>query len=606
MSWMLPLPAVIPLLASAFNAVLDHVSPRWLHNAVTLAGVATSFVFSILIMVDSTGAEPLHWFGGWQPRSGVAIGIGFAVDPLGAGMAVLASGLTLAALLFSLTFMKDAARPYDILLAAFCGAMCGFALTGDLFNMFVWFELMGVAAYALAGFKVSELGPLQGGINMAVTNTVGAYFILIGIGLLYARTGALNLAQIGRTLAGQHAGGIEIVALTLILVGFLVKAAIVPFHFWLADAHAVAPAPVCVLFSGAMVELGLFGSARLYWTIFDAPFGSHQIAIRNVLIAVGLITAFLGALMAFLQRHIKRLLAYSTISHAGIMLVGIGLLDSKSLGGVATLVLSHGLLKGGLFLACGVLLARCRGIDELRLHGKGRGYPVLGVLFGLGGIGLIGLPYVGSYVGHAAVDEGATLHHLTWIPPLLMVASAVSSAAILRAGARVFLGWGPKEDALLTEQPPEDPAEREASTAGMLSVTAALIVLGLVVSVVPGLQQRAEHGADRFRDRAGYAERVLHGKPMKEPPARLPFVVQPTTTASVLYGAGAGVLTLLGVFFGLWRNRLSEGLRRAAGRIAEPPIAVLKEAHSGIIGDYVMWITVGTALLGGVWALTLR
>src|SRR5205085_3780542 len=165
--------------------------------------------------------------------------------------------------------------------------------------------------YALAGFKVGELGPLQGGINMAVTNTVGAYLIVIGIALLYGRTGALNLAQIGRTLAGQHGGGLEIVALTLITVGFLVKAAVVPFHLWLADAHAVAPAPVCVLFSGVMVELGLLGVARVYWTMFDAPFEPHAPAVRNVLVTIGVVTALLGAVMAFVQRHLKRLLAYS-------------------------------------------------------------------------------------------------------------------------------------------------------------------------------------------------------------------------------------------------------------------------------------------------------
>jgi multicomponent Na+:H+ antiporter subunit D len=604
MTWMLPLPAVIPLIGAALNAALDHIQPRWSHSSISILGMAAAFVFSILIMVHSMSSETLHWFGGWHPRSGVAIGIGFAVDPLGAGMAVLASGLMLAALVFSLTFIETAERPYDILMAAFGGAMCGFALTGDLFNMFVWFELMGVAAYALAGFKIKELGPLQGGLNMAVTNTVGAYFILIGIALLYARTGALNFAQIGRTLAGQHAGGVEIVALTLILVGFLVKAAIVPFHFWLADAHAAAPASVCIIFSGVMVELGLFGAARVYWTIFDAPFGAHQIGVRNVLVAVGLLTAFVGAFMAFFQRHLKRLLAYSTISHAGTMLVGVGLLDSKSLGGVATLVLSHGLLKGGLFLCCGVLLAEFRLIDELRLFGKGRARPLLGVLFFLGVIGLIGLPYVGSYVGHAGIDEGATLHHLTWIPPLLMVAAGIASAAMLRAGARVFLGWGSREDWLLTEQPGEDPPNRDSHLKGMLTVTAVLILAGLVVSVVPGLSQRAEYGAERFRDRAAYAERVLHGKEMEL--KRVPYAIQPTSTASVLYGIGSGAVALLLAALGLWRHRLSDALRESAGRIAGPPIAVFKGVHSGIVGDYVMWITLGTALLGGVWALVLR
>ena len=597
MSWMLPLPAVIPLLGAALNIAGDHVMPRRIGDAIGLAASIATCVFTFWIAADSMDHEVLHWFGGWHPDHGIAIGITFTADPLGAGMAALVSLLVLLVLIYSMTYLADAARPYDTLILVFLGAMCGFSLTGDLFNMFVWFELMGVAAYALAGFKIRELGPLQGAINMAVTNTVGAYFILTGIALLYARTGALNLAQIGHTLVGEKRDGLVVVALTLLVVGFLVKAAIVPFHLWLADAHAVAPAPVCVLFSGVMVELGLLAVARVYWTIFDAPFGSHQNAIRGVLIVMGVITALLGSVMCFLQSHLKRLLAYSTISHAGIMLVGIAVLDSKALAGVAMLVIGHALVKGALFLCVGIVFVELEAVDELRLHGRGRSLPVVGVLYGLGGIGMIGLPYVSLYLGHAQIDEGATLDGIHWVQPLLMLAAGVSSGAILRSGARVFLGWGPKKDPLLTQQEKEEPPINEKMRRLLIVVTAVMLALGLAVSLIPGLAQRAEAGADRFRDRAAYAQFVLHGKPMPTTP-QLPFAIEPTTADSIGYGLGAGAIALGVAAWGLWRRRVPS--------FAWPPIRVLKTAHSGIIGDYVTWIVVGTALIGGVWAVTLR
>ena len=148
--------------------------------------------------------------------------------------------------------------------------MAGFCLTGDIFDLFVWFELMGVSAYALTAYRPEERGPVQGALNFAITNSIGAYLSLSGIGLIYGRTGALNMAQIGRDITRHRPDGLVVVAFVLILMGLLIKSAIVPFRFWLADAHAVAPTPVCVLFSGVDAgggELfGWFGGGGMEWT----------------------------------------------------------------------------------------------------------------------------------------------------------------------------------------------------------------------------------------------------------------------------------------------------------------------------------------------------
>jgi multicomponent Na+:H+ antiporter subunit D len=287
------------------------------------------------------------------------------------------------------------------------------------------------------------------------------------------------------------------------------------------------------------------------------------------------------------------------------MLVGIGLLNTKALAGTADLVLSHGLLKGGLFLLCGVVLVRFRDIEELRLYGSGRAIPVTGVLWGLGTIGLIGVPYIGTFLGHSLIEDGATVVGIEWAQPILMIAAGVAAAAMLRAGARVFLGWGTRDDPLLSVQKPEEPNERTANMPLMIAVAAVAIALGLVVSVIPGLHPRSEHAAERFRDRAAYTQLVLHGKEEKPTP-RLPFSIPMATAPSWAYGFGSLAIAVAGAAFGLWRIRLPKRLRDAGARLFEPPLGVLKDAHSGIIGDYVLWIAVGTAVLGGVWALVLR
>src|SRR5579864_5272897 len=405
MSTLAPLPVVIPLSVAAILSALNKFLHRRISEALAIAATVATGVICGVLLLQSQVQPVIHWFGGWTPRAGVALGISFVIDPIGAGAAVFASLLVLAALVFSLHYFETVGTLFHVLMLGFLGAMCGFTLTGDVFNLFVFFELMSASAFALCGYKVEEPESMQGALNFAITNTVGAFLVLSGIGLLYGRTGALNMAQIGRTLGG-NLDGLVITAFVFIMAGFFIKAAVFPFHFWLADAHAVAPTPVCVLFSGVMVELGLYAIARVYWSVFGHALG-HRAAISHVFLALGLLTAVAGAVFCFRERHIKRMLAFSTISHAGMFLIGIALLTPLGLAGAAVYVIGHGLVKGALFLCTGIVLHRLGSVNEPSLHSRGLPLRVTGVVFTLAGLGLADLPPFATFLGKGWIEVSA-------------------------------------------------------------------------------------------------------------------------------------------------------------------------------------------------------
>ena len=367
------LAVAVPLLAAAVLSALNRLlrpRRRILDSAAIITGAAVAVMLATLVFRTFHG-DQVYWFAGFKPAHGIAIGIDFAVGPLSAGLACLAALLVTAAMVFSWRYFEEISTYYHALMLTFLAGMTGFCLTGDIFDLFVWFEVMGVSAYALTAYRPEERGPIQGALNFAITNSVGAYLSLSGIAVIYGRTGALNMAQIGRAIAGHRPDGLVVVAFLLIITGLLIKSSIVPFHFWLADAHAVAPTPVCVLFSGVMVELGLYGIARVYWSVFGDALG-HRDVITHTFVALGLLTAVVGALFCFRERHLKRLLAFSTISHAGMFLAGFALLTPLGLAGVAVYVVGHGLLKAALFMCVGIVLHRLGSVNESWLHGRGR------------------------------------------------------------------------------------------------------------------------------------------------------------------------------------------------------------------------------------------
>ncbi len=594
-----PLPLVIPLSAAAVLAGLNKFIPRRLADSIAILTALAVGSISGELMSLSSHAPIVYWFGGWTPRAQVALGITFAIDPIGAGLATLASLLVLCAFIFSWRYFDSIGTVYHVLMLAFLGAMCGFSLTGDLFNLFVWFELMSAAAFALCGYKIEEPAPLQGALNFAITNTIGAFLGLSGIALLYGRTGALNMAQIGRAL-GSHIDGLTIIAFVLIMTGFFIKAAVFPFHFWLADAHAVAPTPVCILFSGVMVELGLYAVARVYWAVTDGPFAPHRPALTGLLLTVGTITAVLGGIMCFSQRHIKRLLAYSTISHMGLMVIGFALLRPEALAGVATYVIGHGLVKASLFLCSGILLHRFGSVDELELHGAGRNLRGTAAVFLIAGLGLAGLPPFATFFGESIIDDSAKSAGHAWIPWIFSVAAVLTGGAVLRVLAHVFLGYGRASDesggAAKIQEGRETGGGHKRVPLGMSLPAAALAILGLVVGLVPHLRPATAAAAAQFRDRAGYQARVLDNAaaPVKVPeqrPLGASSVARGILTATLAFG-------LAGWF--IWR---SQQRRFALWRALRAGLDGLRQFHSGHIGDYVAFLAFGAAAFGIVLAI---
>ncbi len=602
----------IPLLMATALVAAAPLLHRRAADILAIATAAAVTGLSAALLITTLGGTVVTWFGGWTPRAGIALGVVFAVDPVSAGLATFAGLLMTAALTFSWRYFETVGTLFHALMLVFLAAIVGFSLSGDLFNLFVFFELLSVSAYALAGYKIEDPGSLQGALNFAVTNSIGAFMVLGGIALVYGRTGALNMAQLGRVLAEAPSDRLVVVAFALLLVGFLVKAAVVPFHFWLADAYAVAPTPVCVLLAGVVSELGVYAVARTYWTVFSGPFSPHAPGLRALLLGAATLTALVGGVMCVLQHHLARLLAFATVSHVGLTLLGVALLEPVGLGGAILYATADGLVKAALFVLVGIVAHRFGSLHELELRGQGRHIAWAAPLFVLGALGLAGVPPFGTFVGKALIEEAAG-GAWPWVAALFTVASALTAAAVLRLAGRLFAGWGPAE----TFGGPDVSAEREKGVhedelhaprtwlgPSMVLPALALLAGSLAVGLVPGLSARADQAAARFADRPAYAATVLDGAAAPHPELAEPAPERLTRAAP--WSAGTLLLAAAMAGAALFGRRLPTQPRRLATRVASPVARTVRSLHSGLMADSVAWLTIGAAGFGVLLAAALR
>ncbi len=598
MSTLPSLPAGILLALAALVMALGPFLPRRVVDSLAVSGAAATSLICIFLLKFSFDQRITYWFGGWQPQNGICIGISFMVDPFSAGAAALVCLLGSAAFLFAWHYFDSVGTLFHTLMLVFLAGMVGFCLSADLFTLFVFFELMGVTAYGLTGYKIEE-SSLAGSMNFAVTNSIAAFMILFGIGLLYGRTGALNMAQISRSLQAGPVDGLVITALVLVIAGLLVKGSVVPFHFWLADAHAVAPTPVCILFSGIMVGLGIYGAARVYWSVFAAALGPDQSELRIFFLWAGIVTSVIGGLMCFLQRHLKRLLAFSSISHMGVLLTGVSLFDPLATAGTSIYLLFHGFIKGALFINAGTLLHVFSGVDEFELRGRGKKTPMTGVLFGIGGLLLAGIPPFGLGLGKSFIELAAERLGYSWLSIFLFFPSALSGGAVLRATGRIFLGLGNIEG---EEKTGATESEKQETTGKhghalwfMVAPAVALTVMAIVGGFYPALEQSAGRGADLFQDWAGYQKAVLHSR-SDFPSLQENITIEkgPFQWKRIIPPLGAVGLA----FFSLFAGSMPKRVFKRILRVTDLTCKKLQQLHSGHVGDYVAWLAVGVSIFG--------
>ena len=507
-----PLAVLLPFFGAGF--AFAFYRNQSVQKSITLGTLIITVILEIALLTEiwHTGAHAVH-LAGWP----APFGISMVIDRFAALMLVVSSIITLAVLLYAVgqgaAEEKNDSGPVSIFYPTYLILVAGVSnafLAGDLFNMYVGFEIFLTASYVLLTLGGGEQR-IRAGVTYVVVSIISSMLFLITIGLIYAATGTVNLADLALRLSElEH--GTQLMLHVLLLVAFGIKAAVFPLAFWLPDSYPTAPAPVTAVFAGLLTKVGIYAMIRTETLLFPGE------RINTALMIVAGLTMIVGILGALAQADIKRMLSFTLISHIGYLVFGLALSSIVGMSATIYYVAHHITIQTTLFLVTGLIERRSGSSNVDRLGGLAKISPVLAILFFIPAMNLAGIPPFSGFVGKLGMMQGGIAEN-TWITWTLVIASVVTSLLTLMAVARIWARgfWRKGEDAeapdklLLSKTLTHArAANKRLLPMNMVAPTAALVAMSVAFTVFAGpLMQFSRAAAYDMYERTPYLDAVL-------------------------------------------------------------------------------------------------
>lgn len=469
----LPLPLAVLLLGGLASPIVGLLSRKFevkkIQEAwmVIVSASALAAVYMLYQTIKATANEILV-MGMWGQAP--PVGASFEIDMLSLFMAGSVAILGLLVAIYSVSYMERESRltEFYTLVTFMMAGMTGVVMAGDLFTLFVFWELMGLSSYVLVAFLKKTWGPIEAGFKYLIMSATAGAFLLLSMALLYGFTGTLNFALLSASLRGVEITPWLIAVFGTLILGFGVKAAIVPLHTWLPDAHPEAPSPISALLSGIVIETGLYAIVRVLHLLFEPGFFQMPIAI------IALVTMSLANVSALFQNDIKRMLAYSSIAQIGYMLIGLAAGTAYGAMGLFLHIFNHALMKGMAFLAAGAIAHEAGTRDIRKLKGVGRMMPLTTLSLFVALMGLGGVPATNGFISKFILFNSAIGSGLAWLAVVGVLNSALSMYYYLRTMV-----------ALMAKPGDETPKVHEAPPL-MVGITLVMAALVIILGLFPG------------------------------------------------------------------------------------------------------------------------